>query len=88
MIVLLAPGLTAHCKNFFLPDYVKSANTTWLDANLIAILLAINPARLGGVVVKSQYGPVRDAWLDYFKRITSLSGSPILNVQPRFVMST
>jgi magnesium chelatase subunit D len=78
MIVLLAPELTAHCKNFLLPDYVKSANTTWLDANLIAILLAINPARLGGVVVKSQYGPVRDAWLDYFKRITSLSGSPIL----------
>ena len=57
---------------------MKSANTTWFDANLIAILLAINPVRLGGVVVKGQYGPVRDAWLDYFKRITSSSGSSIL----------
>ena len=38
----------------------------WFDANLVAILLAINPRGLKGVSIKSQFGPVRDAWLNYF----------------------
>ena len=37
----------------------------WFDNNLIAILLAINPRGLKGVVVKSQFGPVRDTWLSF-----------------------
>jgi magnesium chelatase subunit D len=35
----------------------------WSDACLIAKMIAIDPAGLGGVWVKSQAGPVRDQWL-------------------------
>ena len=41
----------------------------WFDANLIAILLAINPRGLKGVSVKSQFGPIRDSWLNYFMNL-------------------
>jgi len=57
---------------------VKSAPTAWFDANVIAILLAINPKGLKGVTVKSQFGPVRDAWLGYLKQLTSSCGTQIL----------
>jgi magnesium chelatase subunit D len=35
----------------------------WLDACLIAKMIAVDPAGLGGVWVKAQAGPVRDVWL-------------------------
>ena len=35
----------------------------WLDACLIVKMIAVDPAGLGGVWVKSQAGPVRDLWL-------------------------
>jgi len=57
---------------------VKSDQTVWFDANVIAILLAINPKGLKGVTVKSQYGPVREAWLSYLKQLTSSNGAQIL----------
>jgi len=57
---------------------VKSDQTAWFDANLIAILLAINPRGLKGVTVKSQFGPVRDAWLKYLKNLTVSCGSQIM----------
>jgi len=57
---------------------VKSDQTAWFDANVIAILLAINPKGLKGVTVKSQFGPVRDAWLSYLKQLTSSCGMQIL----------
>jgi len=57
---------------------VKSDQTAWFDANLIAILLAINPRGLKGVTVKSQFGPVRDSWLKYLKDLTVSCGSQIL----------
>jgi magnesium chelatase subunit D len=57
---------------------VKSDRTAWFDANLIAILLAINPRGLKGVTVKSQFGPVRDAWLKYLKDLATSCGSQIL----------
>ena len=57
---------------------MKSAQTAWFDANVIAILLAINPRGLKGVTVKSQFGPVRDAWLGYLKQLTSSCGTQIL----------
>lgn len=41
----------------------------WFDANLVAILLAINPRGLKGVSIKSQFGPVRDYWLHYFTNL-------------------
>jgi len=56
---------------------VKSDRTAWFDANLIAILLAINPRGLKGVTVKSQFGPVRDAWLKYLKDLTVSCSSQI-----------
>ena len=57
---------------------MKSDRTAWFDANLIAILLAINPRGLKGVTVKSQFGPVRDAWLKYLKDLATSCGSQIL----------
>ena len=57
---------------------MKSAPTAWFDANVIAILLAINPKGLKGVTVKSQFGPVREAWLGYLKQLTSSCGTQIL----------
>jgi len=57
---------------------VKLDQTAWFDANLVAILLAINPRGLKGVTVKSQFGPVREAWLKYLKDLTVLCGSQIL----------
>ncbi len=57
---------------------MKSDQTAWFDANLIAILLAINPRGLKGVTVKSQFGPIRDSWLQYLKDLTASCGSQIL----------
>ena len=57
---------------------MKLDQTAWFDANLVAILLAINPRGLKGVTVKSQFGPVREAWLKYLKDLTVLCGSQIL----------
>jgi len=57
---------------------VKPDQTAWFDANLIAILLAINPKSLKGVTVKSQYGPVREAWLTYLKKLISSCGMEVL----------
>jgi magnesium chelatase subunit D len=57
---------------------VKSDQKAWFDANLIAILLAINPKGLKGVTVKSQFGPVREAWLSYLKQLTSSCGMQVL----------
>lgn len=57
---------------------MKSDQTAWFDANLVAILLAINPRGLKGVTVKSQFGPVRDAWLKYLKDLTTSCGSQLL----------
>jgi magnesium chelatase subunit D len=59
---------------------VKSDQTAWFDANLVAILLAINPKGLQGVAVKSQYGPVRETWLSYLKQLTSSCGMQALKV--------
>lgn len=35
----------------------------WMDARLVAVLLAINPVGLGGVHLKAPPGPVRDEWM-------------------------
>ncbi len=34
----------------------------WLEAELAAALFAVDPIGLGGIVVRAQAGPVRDAW--------------------------
>jgi magnesium chelatase subunit D len=57
---------------------VKPVQRAWFDANLIAILLVINPRGLKGVTVKSQFGPVRDAWLKFIKELALTCGAQIL----------
>ena len=57
---------------------MKSDQTAWFDANVIAILLAINPRGLKGVTLKSQFGPVRDAWLTYARQLASSCDIQIL----------
>ena len=47
----------------------ESQQRKWQDALLIAKILTIDPRGLGGIWLKSSVGPVRDYWLDYFKRI-------------------
>ncbi len=36
----------------------------WADAVVAAALLAIDPAGLGGAVIRARPGPVRDEWLE------------------------
>ncbi len=45
-----------------LPDSEQDQRR-WSDACLIAKIITIDPAGLGGIWVKSQAGPVRDQWL-------------------------
>lgn len=44
-------------------DAAEQALARWMDARLVAALLAVNPVGLGGVHLKSPAGPVRDEWL-------------------------
>jgi len=48
---------------------VNPVQQAWFDANLVAILLAINPRGLNGVSIRGQFGPVRDSWLHYFESL-------------------
>jgi magnesium chelatase subunit D len=41
----------------------------WLDACLMAKMIAVDPSGLGGVWVKSQAGPVRDLWLKGLQKL-------------------
>jgi magnesium chelatase subunit D len=41
----------------------------WEDAVMAASLFAVDPVGLGGVVVRSKYGPVRDQWLEFVRSI-------------------
>jgi magnesium chelatase subunit D len=41
----------------------------WEEAVMAASLFAVDPVGLGGIVVCSQYGPVRDQWVEYFRSI-------------------
>jgi magnesium chelatase subunit D len=42
---------------------VDAPSPAWAEAILAAALAAVDPAGLGGVVVRAQAGPVRDRWL-------------------------
>jgi len=50
-------------------QYSEQDQRRWSDACLIAKIVAIDPAGLGGIWVKSQAGPVRDQWLKGFQRL-------------------
>ncbi|MDX2234017.1 MAG: magnesium chelatase subunit D [Hyphomonadaceae bacterium] len=46
-----------------------SAPTPWADAVQGAMLLAVDPLGLGGIVLRAGAGPARDAWLDGLREI-------------------
>jgi len=43
----------------------QRGQSAWFDAQTTAALLAIDPHGLGGISVKSQFGPTRDAWFAF-----------------------
>jgi magnesium chelatase subunit D len=45
----------------------QRGQSAWLDAQTTAALLAIDPHGLGGICVKSQFGPIRDAWFAFMQ---------------------
>lgn len=49
------------------PAGLTSDPAGWPDAILAAVLLAADPASLGGAAVRSGPGPLRDAWLDLLR---------------------
>ena len=50
----------------------------WPDAALAAVLAAIDPAGLGGVVVRARPGPVRERWLELLRALSA--GRPMARV--------
>jgi magnesium chelatase subunit D len=45
----------------------QRGQSAWFDAQTTAALLAIDPHGLGGICVKSQFGPIRDAWFVFLE---------------------
>jgi magnesium chelatase subunit D len=45
----------------------ERGQSAWFDAQTTAALLAIDPHGLGGICVKSQFGPIRDAWFAFMQ---------------------
>jgi len=62
------------------PDGLVVRETdAWSDAALAAALFAVDPAGLGGVVLRSLPGPVRETWLVRLRELLP-AGSPIRRV--------
>ena len=60
----------------------QTQQNKWLDACLIAQLIAINPRGLGGVWFKSSAGPVRDQWFTFLQN--SIAGQiPYRKIPPQ-----
>lgn len=53
----------------------------WADAARAAALLAVDPAGLGGLLLRAGAGPVRDRWLAQFEHL--LSGAPLRRMPAR-----
>jgi magnesium chelatase subunit D len=47
----------------------QAERSLWDEAVMAATLFAIDPFGLGGVLVRSKYGPVRDQWLELVRSI-------------------
>jgi magnesium chelatase subunit D len=45
----------------------QRGQSAWFDAQTTAALLAIDTHGLGGICVKSQFGPIRDAWFTFMQ---------------------
>ncbi len=41
----------------------------WEEAVMAASLFAVDPVGLGGILVRSKYGPVRDQWIEFLRSI-------------------
>lgn len=50
---------------------MSEAAAAWDDAARAALLLAVDPHGLGGIVVRAGAGPVRDRWLEGLNRLTA-----------------
>lgn len=46
----------------------QRGQSAWFDAQTTAALLAIDPHGLGGICIKSQFGPIRDAWFAFLEK--------------------
>jgi magnesium chelatase subunit D len=55
------------------------APSPWADATLAASLFAVDPAGIGGVLVRSLAGPVRDQWLAHLREVLP-EGAPLRRV--------
>jgi magnesium chelatase subunit D len=55
------------------------AHSAWETATTAACLLAVDPAGLGGIVLRASPGPVRDAWLALLRDLLP-AGTPIRRV--------
>lgn len=49
----------------------ERAAETWRDAQLAAALFAVDPLSLGGIVLRSGAGPLRDRWLEDLRSLLS-----------------
>jgi len=49
----------------------ERAAETWRDAQLAAALFAVDPLGLGGIVLRSGAGPLRDRWLEDLRSLLS-----------------
>jgi magnesium chelatase subunit D len=57
----------------------EKAPARWLEALQVAALFALDPAGLGGVVVRAAAGPVRERWLAEVRRLLA-EGAPVRRV--------
>ena len=62
-----------------MPDQPAATARAYADALHAAALLLVDPAALGGAVVRAQAGPVRDAWLAALRQLLP-AGMPLLRL--------
>jgi magnesium chelatase subunit D len=55
----------------------REVSPRWADAACAAALLAVDPAGLGGVVLRAGAGPVRDRWLAGLQRALPVLDTPL-----------
>lgn len=64
-----------------MPDQPADTARGYADSLHAAALLLVDPAALGGAVVRAQAGPVRDAWLAALRQLLP-TGMPLLRLPP------
>ncbi len=50
-------------------EEAQPERSLWEEAVMAATLFAVDPVGLGGIAVRSKYGPVRDQWLDLVRSL-------------------